>query len=357
MGQTGGMEERIVAANGLKFAGIAAGKFRRDHFAGSLSKLSNPATLGLNTRDALRTIQGLTGALKLLRQFKPDVVFLKGGYVCLPVGLAARMLRIPYIIHESDLDPGLTNRILSRWAQTIAVGFPESNYKQFQAERLAFTGNPVRPAIVTAHRLEGLGLFNLTSKLPVLTITGGSQGAAEINDVVLAALPDLLEICQVIHITGEAEYKRLDFNRQRQTPIAHADRYHAYPYLQDEMPAALATADIIVTRAGASAIAEAAILHKPTVLIPNTNMAGHQVTNARTLARAGAARVLQGDQFTPLKLVREVRGLLHNKQQMEQLGEAIGAFGRPDAAMALAQVILDTYDANNQNNRAGEPHD
>jgi UDP-N-acetylglucosamine--N-acetylmuramyl-(pentapeptide) pyrophosphoryl-undecaprenol N-acetylglucosamine transferase len=336
------MEARLVTSTKIAFAPIKAGKFRRDHFAKGLAKLANLSTFGPNVRDAFRTVAGVTGSLKVLRTFKPDVVFLYGGYVCLPVGLAAKLLHIPYIIHEADLNPGLTNRILSRWAVKIAVGFPVKNYRCFDDNLLVFTGNPVRAAILTAHRLEGLAAFKFNSSLPVLLILGGSQGAREINDVVIGALSELTQRYQIIHQTGDGEIGRVKFELSRRPKLTYPNRYRAAGFIMKEMPAALAAADLVIGRAGAGTIADSAVIGKPTVLIPNTTMAGHQVQNARMLSRAGAARVLDGPNLTPEQLVGEIDTIFRDPETLQQLGKGIMAFGRRSSAQDLAKLILAT---------------
>lgn len=343
VGQGDGMEAKIVAAYGLKFAAIKAGKFRRNQAAGTslLHKLLNARTLGPNARDAFRTVVGLADSLRVLRSFKPDVVFLKGGFVCVPVGLAARILRIPYVVHESDVSLGLANRILSRWASRIAVGFPTKNYRDLEQERLVFTGNPVRKELIEAHRLEGMGKFKLDDKLPVVFVTGGSSGAAQINDAILGALPELLTFCQVIHLTGEQEYERVKFEVRRKGKVANIERYHPFGFLMAEMGPALAAADIVVGRAGANTVAEMAVLGKPLILIPNFEMAGHQIENARVLSRVGAARVLDGAKLTPARLVGELKRLIGDIEEQERLVRALKQFGRPDAALELAKVVMD----------------
>ena len=336
------MEARIVAASGIRFAAIKAGKFRRDQRTGIslVSKLLNPATLAMNAKDMVRVGMGVTASLGIIRSFKPDVIFLKGGFVCLPVGLAARLLHVPYVIHESDVSPGLANRILSRWAERIAVGFPAKSYPGFDASRLVHVGNPIRPEILSAHRLEGLAAFGLSDKLPVILVTGGSQGAAEINNVVISALPQLLEHYQVIHQTGEGELARIKFELSRHGVMPHAKRYHPYAFLMKEMPLALAAADVIIGRAGVGTISDSAALRKPTVLIPNNQMAAHQMANARMLARMGAVRVIDNAKLTPERLVGEVRRILDNPQEAVMLAKAIGEFARPEAAADLARLVL-----------------
>jgi UDP-N-acetylglucosamine--N-acetylmuramyl-(pentapeptide) pyrophosphoryl-undecaprenol N-acetylglucosamine transferase len=335
------MEERIVRASGLDFAAIKAGKFRRNYFAHPLLKVMNVGTLGPNMRDAVRTVAGVGDALRVLRRFAPDVVFIKGGYVGVPVGIAARLLRIPYVLHESDVSPGLANRFLSRWAAKIGVGFPVRHYHDLDRAKLVYVGNPVRAEILRAHRLEGLARFKLDEALPVVLITGGSQGARQINDAVLGALPELLQVCQVIHQTGEGELERIRFELQRREPVPDIERYHPYAFILKEMGEALAASDIVVGRAGVGTITDSAVLGKPTILIPNMAMAGHQVENARILSRAGAARVLKGDTITPDKLVGEIERLLKDREEQARLSQAIRQFGQPESAGVMAGLILD----------------
>jgi UDP-N-acetylglucosamine--N-acetylmuramyl-(pentapeptide) pyrophosphoryl-undecaprenol N-acetylglucosamine transferase len=327
------MEARIVGSAKLQFAPILAGKFRRGR------RISN---LALNLKDLLLVLMGFIQAIRILRRFKPDVVFLKGGFVCLPVGFATKLLRIPFVIHESDIHPGLTNRILGRWADVIAVGFPVKNYHNFPVERLVFTGSPVRQELLSAHRLEGIAAFRLEATVPVILVTGGSQGAQQINNVILESLPELLNSYQVIHITGDGEFDRVKFELSRQSKLAHADRYHPIAFLLKEMPAAMAAADLLIARAGAQTIAEAAVLGKATVLIPNYQSAAHQLENAKVLSRAGAARVLDGSKLTSSKLVGEVRRLLDDPIELERLSRGIQAYGSLSAASDLAEVILVT---------------
>ncbi len=336
------MEERIARSVGMQFEAISAGKFRRNHEASALGKVANLSTLGLNARDVLRTAHGVAGAMSVLRHFRPDVIFLKGGYVCLPIGIAAYLLRIPFVIHESDVSPGLTNRILGRWATKIAVGFPEKSYHDFDTKRLVYTGNPVRRDLLKAHRLEGLAALKLDSNLPIVLVTGGSQGAAAINDCVMAALPELLAFCQVVHLTGERELERVKFELGRSEPPRYFERYRPFAFLMAEMGPALAAADVVVARAGANSIAELAALGKPTILIPNYQMAGHQEENAKLLSRAGAMRVLDERKLTPQRLIGELKRLVNDEGEQHSLVSALKPFVRPDADMELARVILDT---------------
>jgi UDP-N-acetylglucosamine--N-acetylmuramyl-(pentapeptide) pyrophosphoryl-undecaprenol N-acetylglucosamine transferase len=340
IGQAGGMEVKIVEAADIAFAPISAGKFRRNHFDSSLSKVFNLGTLGPNARDSLRTVQGVAQAMRVLRSFKPDVVFLKGGFVCLPVGIAAKLLGIPFIIHESDATPGLTNRILSRWAAIIAVGFPAKGYRMFDPGRLEYVGNPVRTAILNASREEGMAHFELEDGKPVILVTGGSQGAAQINNVVLEGLPVLVKKYQIIHQTGDREIGRIRFELRGRQDEPGMERYHPFGYLMADMGLAFAVADVVVGRAGVNTISDCAALGKPTILIPNYEMAGHQSENAKVLSRQGAVRVLDGAKLTAAGLQAELDHILGDKEERRRLSEAIRGFYRPEAAHDLAKLIL-----------------
>jgi len=340
IGQANSMEARVSAAAGLDFAAIKAGKFRRLHGANVFSKLLNPATLHLNARDLGRLVSGVGGSLQILRTWKPDVVFVKGGFVGLPVGLAAKLLGIPYIIHESDVSPGLTNRILGKWALKVATGFPVKSYHDFPPAKMVYVGNPVREELLRAHRLDGLVKFKLEQKLPVVLVTGGSLGAVTVNDVMLDSAHLLLDHCQIIHLTGEADFERVKFELGRMK-LEHADRYHIYSFLMGDMAKALAVADVVVARAGANTIAELAALGKPTVLIPNYLMAGHQTENAKQLARVGAARVIDEPSLTPELLAGEVDRILESEEEQRALSTAIRTFAKADANEELARLILE----------------
>lgn len=340
VGQATGMEARIVEANGIPFAPIKAGKFRRVHASHIMRKIFNPATLGLNARDSVRLLSGIYQSIRVIRKFKPDVIFLKGGYVSLPLGIAAGWLRIPFIIHESDLIPGLANRMLSRKAAKIAVGFPVDKYRQLSQNRLVYTGNPVRSQVLGIDSNAAKRHFGLTTKLPVVLVTGGSQGASALNDGLVAALPQLIEQYQIIHLTGERDIESVKFQVGR-LHLPQPEHYQAHAFLTDDMGQALAAADVVISRAGATTIAELALMGKPTILVPNQTMAGHQVENAQMLARAGAVRVITEDRLTPPVLLRELAGICGNETERQDLVEHLKAMAVPDAAERLANEIME----------------
>jgi UDP-N-acetylglucosamine--N-acetylmuramyl-(pentapeptide) pyrophosphoryl-undecaprenol N-acetylglucosamine transferase len=339
VGQNGSMESRIVKAAGLEFASIDAGKFRRFANRKLRHKLTDLSTIGLNLRDAVRVVKGVPQSIKIIKKFEPDIIFLKGGYVSLPVGLAASLLKVPYVVHESDVVPGLTNRILSKRALAVAVGFPPERYTGLPQEKLIHTGNPIRQGVLKAHRLEGVVRFKLNQKMPVVLITGGSQGSKTINDTVMDSLPELLRLCQVIHLTGERDIERVKFETSRML-LDHPERYQCFSFLMEDLGLALAASDLVVSRAGANTIAELAALKKPTILIPASHLRD-QPTNALVLSRQGAVRVIQEERLNHRTLIREIEHVLGSEQEQRLLKEGIGKLAMPDAARKLAKLIVD----------------
>jgi UDP-N-acetylglucosamine--N-acetylmuramyl-(pentapeptide) pyrophosphoryl-undecaprenol N-acetylglucosamine transferase len=333
-----GLESKIAHSAGLEFAPISAGKLRRFHNSSLLQKVTDFSTHSLNTRDLGRVVKGFAQSVRVLRQFQPDVIFLKGGYVALPVGLAAGLLKMPYVIHESDMRPGLTNRILAKRAEAIAVGFPTKLYKTLPKEKLVYTGNPIRQDVLRATHEQGLKHFKLSAELPVILITGGSQGAQAINHAVIDALTDLTHFYQVLHITGEKHIEEVRFAAKR-LELEHPERYVARSFLTDDMGLALAAADVVIGRGGANTFAELALLAKPAIIIPHPGLED-QVINAQALARQGAIKVIQQDRLTKHSLLAQVQQILESKEERELLTKTIEGFGVADAADQLAQLIL-----------------
>lgn len=340
VGRAGSLEERLAGAAGLRFAAISSGKFRRLHGTGRLRQLLNPTTIGPNLLDLLKVLAGVIQSLRLIGRYDPDMIFAKGGFVGLPVGIAARLMGRPFVIHESDLEPGLANRILGRWAAAVAVGFPAEYYRAWPTRSpKTFTGNPVRPELLRYHRLEGVKHFNFDERRPVVLVTGGSLGAASLNEAVVGCLEQLLETAQVIHLTGESDIDHVRFVLRRSGLLEHPG-YVVKPFLAGDMGLALAAADVVVARAGAGTIAELAVLGKPTILVPNTQMAGHQVANARLLGRRDAARIIYGERLKPALLLAEIRRLLDSPDEAERLAEHLRGFAQPEAGRELARLIM-----------------
>lgn len=327
---------------GIEFVPIAAGKYRRFHGIKLRHKFLDLSSIAHNFIDLFRVARGIWQSIGIIRNFKPEAIFIKGGYVGLPVGIAAKLLRYPFVVHESDIHPGLTNRILGRWAEKIAVGFPADKYGEWYPEKLVHTGSPVRKMITGSHRLEGISHFGLDPKVPVVLVIGGSTGARRLNDGVLASLPRLLELCQVIHVAGERDFENVKFATRRLEKKL-AERYKLRAFLHDDMGKALEAADVVISRAGANAIAELAILRKPTILVPNPHLTGgHQSQNAQMLSRSGAVRVITEEKLTPHVIAREVEMLVTQPKEREYLSEKIGELAIPDAANRLAKVIMES---------------
>lgn len=332
------MEDRIARGAGLEFAAISAGKLRRFADRSLIKKLTDLSTAALNTRDLVRVVKGFGQSRKILRQFDPDVIFIKGGYVGLPVGLAARSLGRSFIIHESDMRPGLTNRILAKYATTVAVGFPVNLYKDWQADKIVYTGNPIRQEVLKAHRLEGLAKFKLNSNMPVILVFCGSQGSQAINKVILGSLINLLERYQILHVTGESNIEDVRFQVSRLN-LNFPERYQSFSFLSDTLGMALAAADLVIARAGANTFSELAALRKPTIIIPHPGL-DDQVLNAVTLARAGAVKVIPQIRLTPEMLGSQIDQILSSEKEQTALAMAISKYANCEADRKLAEILL-----------------
>ncbi len=282
---------------------------------------------------------GFVQALFHVYRFMPDVVFSKGGYVSLPVVLAAWIFRIPIIIHESDSVPGLANSIVAAMANKIAVSFYESN-SSFSKKKVVFTGNPVRSEILNGDKTAAYGHFGLKAGLPIVLVIGGSQGAQKINDALMEIVPELVPIVQIIHICGIKNYtevkKEVDNWR-----FHNSDNYHAFPFLYDTLRDAYAASDIVVSRAGANNITEIANIGKPMILIPLHNSAGgHQLKNAYYFSSRGAAIMLEETNLTPHMLYDSIVKILGNKEVQMKMVRAAHILVVPDAADRIAREII-----------------
>ena len=319
----------LLIKQDVRFKQVEAGKMRR-YF--SL----------LNITDFFKTLGGLWSAFWFMYREFPDVVFGKGGYASFPALFAARILRIPVMIHESDAVPGRVNRWAAKFAKRIAISFPESA-KYFPAKKTAFTGNPVRREILGSTPEEAKEVFQLEPGLPTLLILGGSQGSKNINDTILDAAGEIVKFAQVIHQCGKNNIEevkgRLSIVLEK-SPFK--SRYHVYGYLNDTtLRNASSVADIIVSRAGASSIFEIAAWDIPSILIPLVNSAqDHQRENAYSYARTGAGEVIEEPNLTPHLLISEIHQLLNDKKRLETMREAAKNFAQPKAARKIARELL-----------------
>lgn len=266
--------ERQLVGDEIPYYPISAGKLRR-YF--DLKNLSDP----------FRVLKGVADAYGHLKRIKPNVVFSKGGFVAVPVTLAAWLQGVPVILHESDLTPGLANRLCVPLARKLCVAFPESlNYLQGKAAAKAVvTGTPIRAELFQGSKDQGLALAGFSKERPVLLVIGGSLGSALLNKTIRENLPVLTERYQIIHICG----------RGNLAPEIRNNRYFQLEYAREELPHLLAAADMVLSRAGANAIVELAALGKPNILVPLSKQAsrGDQILNARAFAQAGLSLVIQ----------------------------------------------------------------
>jgi len=325
----------------VKTKQIIAGKFRRYHRMSWLKQLVQIPTTLRNIRDVLYTAIGLLQSLWLLRLFKPDVVFTKGGFVCVPLGLAAHLLGIPLVIHDSDAHPGLANRILARWATSIATGSPIENYPYPKA-RTKYVGIPVdasfKPVTATQQQSLKASLGMHDTKKPLVVVTGGGLGARNINRAIIAIAPKLLDKVAIMHITGDLTY---------QETLAKAPEHIDYfikAFVSTGMATLFGAADVVVTRAGATAIQELAAMAKPVILIPNPLLTGgHQLKNAAVYAKSRAAVVVDEDSLVvnPLQLRKAIELLASHPDKSAELGKRLHAFAKPDAAVDMAALIVE----------------
>jgi UDP-N-acetylglucosamine--N-acetylmuramyl-(pentapeptide) pyrophosphoryl-undecaprenol N-acetylglucosamine transferase len=321
---------------------IFSGKFRRYHTLPLWRQLLRPVTIVFpNLRDIFFVICGFVQSFFKLLIWRPDVVFTKGGYVCLPVGLAAKILRIPLVIHDSDAHPGLTNRVLSRWATAIATGAP-LEYYPYPKNISRYVGIPIAGEFVPmsdAVRKAAKDQLGLDHKRPLVVITGGGLGAGRMNDAVAENLDDLMSMASIFLISGASQYDEL-----RATTPQNDERFQLHAFISQGMATILGAADIVVARAGATTILELAALARPTVLIPNSYLtAGHQLKNAAIYAKKNAVVVLDEHQLEaqPELLVTTLAdGLIHPAKR-EKMAEALHGFAKPTAARDMADMIIE----------------
>ncbi|OOC55151.1 MULTISPECIES: UDP-N-acetylglucosamine--N-acetylmuramyl-(pentapeptide) pyrophosphoryl-undecaprenol N-acetylglucosamine transferase [Nocardiopsis] len=337
VGTADSLESRVAAAEGIAFAPVATGKIRRSK---NPLKLVSPA----NIRDMANVPLGIAQARRLVAGFAPDAVLATGGYVAVPVGLAAKLCRRPLVVHEQTVRLGLANKVLARVSARVAVSSPSTIelLPGSARARASVTGNPVRPEVLSGQAdraAEELGFKGHDPALPTVYVTGGAQGSAQINDTVRAVLPWLLERANVVHQCGAANLEGLRHGAADLSPDL-AERYHLTDFVGPELPDVLALADVVVSRSGAGTIAELTALGKAAVLVPLASSAGdEQRHNARHLQESGAAVALL-DEVTAEGLRKAVEPLLDDPQRRARIAGRAREHGRPDAAERLVDVVL-----------------
>lgn len=327
VGTPEGLEARLATEAGIEFHAVTARGFDRSN------PLSLLASAAVNVRSAWQV-------RRLIKRFDPDVVAGFGGYVSLPVGLAAVSRGVPLVLHEQNSIPGLANRVLSRWARAVGVTYEGSIRRLARPSRGSVTGNPVRPAVLHADRDRGRRELGLDPSAVVLLVFGGSRGARHINDVFVTLAPELMALpsLQVLHVAGRIEAASVA--ERVRSAVAHASgRYQVVDYI-DAMGDAIAAADVVVSRAGATSIAEITAIGRAAVLVPYPFATDdHQTLNARSVERARGALVVPDADIEGMAFKEAVIGLIEDKVRREAMASASAELGRRDAAERVAALI------------------
>ncbi|NQV13167.1 MAG: undecaprenyldiphospho-muramoylpentapeptide beta-N-acetylglucosaminyltransferase [Parcubacteria group bacterium] len=327
VGSRRGLEGKLAAANKIPFKSVATGKLRR-YFS------------FFNIIDVCKIPLGMIQSFFVIGKFGPDVIFSKGGYVSVPVVVAGWLWRAPIITHESDIIPGLANKIIARLARKIAVSFPRTG-QYFSGRRVLVTGNPLRAEILAGNKVRAREKFNLAGEKPVILVVGGSQGAQKLNKVLLETLPRLLENYQVLHVCGQDNYQSV--RRQVKEAGLEQKGYSLQSFLSAQaMGDALALADLVITRAGINTLNEIAAWGKPALIVPigREVLGEHQEVNAKYFREAGAAAVLPDSEVGAERLVKEINDILANDDRRQDLGRKMAKLAHREAAEKLADQII-----------------
>jgi UDP-N-acetylglucosamine--N-acetylmuramyl-(pentapeptide) pyrophosphoryl-undecaprenol N-acetylglucosamine transferase len=285
----------------------------------------------------MQVARGIGASRRILREFKPDVLMFTGGYVAFPMALAG--WRIPSLLYVPDIEPGMALKAIARFADCITVTGEESRQYFNKRKKIVVTGYPVRADLAKWSRSSGQKALGLAPGLPTLLIFGGSKGAHSINIAVLEHLPALLGQAQIVHISGELDWQSVESARKSLT-TDQANRYHIYPYLHEEMGAALASADLVVSRSGASALGEYPLFGLPAILVPYPYAWRYQKVNADHLANQGAAVILEDARLKD-ELFPVVTTLLESPKKREAMSQSLRALAHPQAAQDIASQLIE----------------
>ncbi|MBC7746937.1 UDP-N-acetylglucosamine--N-acetylmuramyl-(pentapeptide) pyrophosphoryl-undecaprenol N-acetylglucosamine transferase [Pedobacter sp.] len=317
---------------------ITAGKFRRYHGESRLDRLLDVSTISRNIVDVFKVMIGFFQSVYRIIVFRPSVIFAKGGYVCLPMGMAAKVCGVPLVVHDSDARPGLTNRVLSRWATSIGTGSPLANYPYNHAIS-QYVGVPIDPHFHPYSDEEKqaakLAIGVIDSTKPLLVVTGGGLGATSINKAVISIADQLIAAgFEIYHVTGKKHFDAVS------AKAPHHAAYHGVPFVFKEMDIVLGAADIVISRASATFIQELAALQKPVILIPAKQL-GDQIKNALVYQEADAAVVLSDEAIaTPKVLLKAIQALRSDTAAAEAMAQRLHVFAKPDAALDVAGLIV-----------------
>lgn len=323
----------------VKVSKISSGKFRRYNHLTFIQHLTIPSVVFGNIADIFKNIFGVIQSFFKLIFWRPDLIFCKGGFVCVPIGLAAWALRIPIIIHDSDAHPGLANRILSKFAKKIATGAPLEFYN-YPKEISKYVGIPVLDTFKKYSKKEQ-GNFKkdlgFDSKKPLVVVTGGGLGAARLNNAIVHEISKITDVAQVVLISGVAQFKEIEAKNLQ------SEDFHLLGFVSKDMWKYLAAADLVVARAGATSNLELAALQKPTILVPNARLTGgHQLKNAQVYEKSNAVEIVSDDEIekNPEKLSEKIIEVLGDDKRIQELSFEFGKFAKPNAAKDVAEMIL-----------------
>ena len=315
IGSYQGIEKELIEPFGIPYHGISSGKLRR-YF--SLQNFTDP----------FRVLKGLGEAKKLIRELQPDIIFSKGGFVSVPVVIAGKQNKIPVIIHESDMTPGLANKLAIPSATKVCCNFPET-LEHLPKEKAVLTGSPIRQELLSGNKIAAMDLCGFTADKPVILVIGGSLGSVAVNNAVREALPELLKSFQVVHLCGKG---KLDES------LVGTKGYIQFEYIKNELRDIFALSDVVISRAGANAICELLALRKPNLLIPLSANAsrGDQILNARSFERQGFSIVLEEEEVTKVSLLEAVNKLYANRSTYM---EAMRNSGQHDSINTIVNLI------------------
>ena len=315
IGSYHGIEKELIEQFDIPYHGISSGKLRR-YF--SLKNFTDP----------FRIVKGLAEADKLIKTLKPDVIFSKGGFVSVPVVMAGKRRHVPTIIHESDMTPGLANKLSIPSATKVCCNFPET-LEHLPKDKAVLTGSPIRQELLSGNKVAALDFCRFTSDKPVVLVIGGSLGSVAVNNAVRAILPELLKDFQLIHLCGKGKVDE---------SLKDLKGYVQFEYVQNELKDMFALTDVIISRAGANAICEIAALRKPNLLIPLSASAsrGDQILNARSFERQGFSIVIEEEELTNDKLLSSIRNLYDNR---ETYIKAMGQSGQQNSIDTIIGLI------------------
>jgi len=322
VGTEEGMEEEIVRQKNIAYFSVKCGKFRR-YF--SWKNFVTPFSV----------LAGVFQSIKIIRDFKPDLILSAGSFVSVPVVVAAWFLQRRTVVHQQDILPGLANKVMAKFAAKVTASFPES-LKDFSADKAVLTGNPVRPEIFVGESARAERQLGLEQNLPTLLVMGGSQGAEKVNELIFSIVPDLIRFCQVVHVVGKGNLVEwVDRDRFG----AEAKRYHAVEYVHELLPDIYARAGLVVCRAGLSTLTELAALGKPTIVIPIPHH--QQEANAEYFNRKNAIVYFDQEKFSADELREIIEAMLKNPSSLARLSEYMRRVMPPAANDNYVKLVND----------------